>query len=147
LLPPGRSPTSKTERPRLPGMPGDGRYLGPSAGVPQLWSYRLLRFLEKQTRHETLPRDQTSHRAILRTRRRLALVLCGRSVSRVKADLRPLPSAPWLVLSTPSPALQPRFAECLDQDPRAEIRRPTSGACPQLPRSSFAKPRSELGFR
>ena len=44
-------------------MPGDGRYLGPSAGVPELRPCGLLRFLQEQTRHQTLPSDQTPHRA------------------------------------------------------------------------------------
>src|SRR5882724_13716019 len=69
-------------------MPGDGRYLAPSAGVPQLWPSRLLRFFEEQTCHETLPPDQASPGAILRARRRLALVLRGRSLSGVTAESR-----------------------------------------------------------
>ena len=67
-------------------MPGDGRYLGASAGVPQLWPRWLLRFFKKQTCHETLPPDQASSRAILRAWGRLALVLRGRSLSGVTAE-------------------------------------------------------------
>src|SRR6266849_5750086 len=68
-------------------MSGDGRYLGPSAGVPELRPCWVMRFLEEQTRHQTLPPERTSHRAVVRAGRGLALVLCRRNFPRLAVRL------------------------------------------------------------
>lgn len=61
-------------------MPQDERYLGTPARVFNLRSCGLLRLVQKQARHETFSRHNSSDRAVDRTGRRLALVLRRSSV-------------------------------------------------------------------
>src|SRR5262245_17537939 len=60
---------------RLRRVPQDGRHLGAPAPVPHLRARRLLRRLEKQARHEALPRHAAPDHHVDRARRRLELVL------------------------------------------------------------------------
>src|SRR5579883_2529933 len=56
-------------------MRKDGGQLGPSETLPQLRTCGLLRFLEEQARHQTLPPGQASADSFHRGRRELGLVL------------------------------------------------------------------------
>jgi hypothetical protein len=49
--------------------------MGAPAYLPRMRACRLLRFVEKQARHQTLPRDQPPDCPVVPTRRGLALVL------------------------------------------------------------------------
>src|SRR5713226_6676021 len=60
-------------------MPQDGRQLGASAPVSELWPRRLLRLFEKQTRHGTFSRHEASRHSFARARRKLDVVLHRRS--------------------------------------------------------------------
>lgn len=60
---------------RVQGVSEDGCLVGPSPPLPDLWSRRLLRLVAEQARHQALPRDAASTDPIVRTRRRLDLVL------------------------------------------------------------------------
>ena len=62
-------------------MLGDGRYLGSPPALLGMWPRRLLRFIQEQARHQALSSDQTSHHAVVRAGRKLALVLRGRDIS------------------------------------------------------------------
>src|SRR6516165_2544399 len=81
-------PQSHPAHQRLRRMSENGRYLGPSSSLPRMWTRRLLRFFQKQTRHQTLPSHETSHHAFSRTRRILGLVLRRRDRTRLLLGLR-----------------------------------------------------------
>jgi hypothetical protein len=57
----------------------DGRPVGPSAPVLELRARWVLRFVQKQARHEALSCDEASHYAINRAWRNLGLVLHRRA--------------------------------------------------------------------
>src|SRR5579863_7657340 len=59
-------------------MSENGRLVGASAHVPFLRTCRLLRFLQEQACDQAFSSLQTPGHAVHRTRRELALVLCGR---------------------------------------------------------------------
>src|SRR5215471_4818843 len=82
----------QTQREGLRGMPEDGRLVGPPASVPELRARRLLRLVQEQARHDTLPRDSTSHRSVPRAGRGLALVLRGRGLRLTTARRKLLES-------------------------------------------------------
>lgn len=52
-----------------------GRYMGTLAAVLELRARRLLRLIKKQARHQTSLRNESPDRAVVGTRRDLALVL------------------------------------------------------------------------
>src|SRR5579864_4295392 len=60
----GNSP-GQAQRQRLQGVPGDGRYLGSLEGMSGLRTCRLLRLVQKQTRHQAFSSDQASRDAVL----------------------------------------------------------------------------------
>src|SRR3982074_860048 len=67
----------------------DGRPVRPSSPVLELRARWVLRFVQKQTRHEALSCDEASHYAINRAWRNLGLVLhrrapIGLCLSRIK---------------------------------------------------------------
>src|SRR3712207_8645838 len=51
------------------------RSLGTPPGVPRVRLRRLLRLIEEQARHQTLPRHQSFYSRLVRAGRRLAVVL------------------------------------------------------------------------
>src|SRR5690242_18316577 len=63
---------------RLRGMPEDGRQLGAPAPMPHLRPRGLLRFIEKQARHQAFSLVQAPDYQIVRAGRRLGLVLYRR---------------------------------------------------------------------
>src|ERR1039458_875825 len=54
----------------------NGRHLGAPQALFVLRTRRMLRLLQEQARHQSLPRDETPAGALHRTRRGLDLVLC-----------------------------------------------------------------------
>jgi hypothetical protein len=58
-------------------MPQDGRHLGSSPLVFELWPRRLLRLLKKQARHKTLSRREASRHPLAGTGGELDVVLRG----------------------------------------------------------------------
>jgi hypothetical protein len=73
-----RNSESCPKREGMQGMFGDEGHLGAFAAVPDLRACGMLRQLEEQARHEAFSSDASSNHSLVRTRRGLALVLCGR---------------------------------------------------------------------
>src|SRR5262245_11236264 len=65
-------------------MPCDGGALGSSPPLHRMRARRLLRQLAEQARDCTLPREVAPDRAVVRTRRRLVLLLRGRRGVRTR---------------------------------------------------------------
>ena len=80
----GSHQVSEAIRKRMRRLPENRRHLGPPAHVPGMRPCGLLRLIEESPRTRPLWRDASPHHRLSRARRKVAMVLHRRDVSRLR---------------------------------------------------------------